>query len=70
MGIEARYSVSIIKVCDGCGERWESHQSFSHVAAVLAFGGPVEASTWEFHTSEQGVHLLCDLCAEHTKATA
>jgi len=70
LGIDARYTVTITKTCDGCGERWESHRSFTNAAAVLAFGGPIEASEWEFHMSAMGAHLLCDLCAAHQKAGA
>ena len=67
MGVEARYKVSIVKTCDGCGEHWESHQSFSTAGAVLAFGGPIEAAAWEIHITADGAQLLCEKCAEHCK---
>ncbi len=67
MGVDAKYKVSIVKTCDGCGERWESYQTFSTAGAVLAFGGPVEASQWEIHITADGAQLLCERCAEHCK---
>jgi hypothetical protein len=68
MGIEARYTASITKACDGCGERWEASSRFSSVAGVLAFGGPVEAADWEIHISPEGrANLLCGKCAEHVR---
>lgn len=66
MGIEAKYTASITKTCDGCGESWKSSQKFSSVASVLAFGGPVEAAEWEIHLTPEGyAQLLCGACAEH-----
>lgn len=65
MGIEAKFVVTITKRCDGCGVSYEATGKFSHVASVLAFGGPVEAAAWEIHTTPQGVHLLCELCVKH-----
>lgn len=71
MGVEARYKVSIVKTCDGCGEHWESHQSFSTAGAVLAFGGPVEAVAWEISLTPEGrAQLLCERCAEHSKGAS
>jgi len=66
MGIQAKYTASITKTCDGCGERWEATQKFSSVVGVLAFGGPVEAAGWEIHMrSDGGASLLCERCAAH-----
>lgn len=65
MGIEAKFVVTITKRCDGCGLSYEATSKFSHVASVLAFGGPVEAANWQVYTTSTGVHLLCDLCAAH-----
>lgn len=65
MGIEAKFTATIIKTCDGCGARYEATGKFSHVAAVLAFGGPIEAAGWQIHMTPQGAHLLCDLCVAH-----
>jgi hypothetical protein len=67
VGIETKYTAVITKTCDGCGARWEARQVFSHVASVLAFGGPVEAAAWEIHMTPEGAHLLCELCAVHKK---
>lgn len=68
MGIEARFVVTITKTCDGCGDRWSATQSFRHVGAVLAFGGPAEAAAWEICVAKDGsVQLLCDKCAAHQK---
>lgn len=69
MGIETKYTATITKVCDGCGELWESRQTFSHVASVLAFGGPVEAAEWEIHIGQDGrANLLCGRCAAHVRS--
>lgn len=66
MGIQAKYTASITKVCDGCGESWEAHAKFSSVAGVLSFGGPAEAAGWEIHVrADGGANLLCEKCAEH-----
>jgi hypothetical protein len=66
VGIEAKYTVTIVKSCDGCGERWEARQTFSSVNSVLSFGGPVEAAEWEIHIADDGrANLLCGKCAEH-----
>jgi hypothetical protein len=68
MGIESKYVATIIKTCDGCGERWEARQTFSSAAGVLAFGGPVEAAEWEIHIGQDGrVNLLCGRCAKHVR---
>lgn len=65
MGIEAKFVVTIVKKCDGCGVSYEATGRFSHVAAVLAFGGPVEAYDWQVRVTPDGAHLLCALCVEH-----
>ncbi len=64
MGIETWYTATIVKACDGCGARYEANGQFSNVAAVLAFGGPIEAAGWQIHGTPLGVHLLCDLCVK------
>ncbi len=68
MGIETRYVAIITKTCDGCGELWESRQTFSSIASVLAFGGPSEAADWEIHIGQDGrANLLCGRCAAHVR---
>lgn len=67
MGIETRYTATITKTCDGCGERWEAKQSFLSVASVLSFGGPIEAAGWQIRIAPSGkAHLLCEKCVEHS----
>lgn len=71
MGIETRYVATITKTCDGCGERWQAQQAFSTAAAVLAFGGPAEASGWQIRITEGGrAHLLCEKCVEHSNGNS
>ncbi len=66
MGIESKYVAIITKTCDGCGERWEARQTFSSVAGVLAFGGPIEAAAWEIRIGTDGrANLLCGQCVAH-----
>jgi len=68
VGTETKYVATIIKACDGCGERWEARQTFSSVASVLSFGGPVEAASWEIHIGADGrANLLCERCAAHVR---
>ncbi len=69
MGIEAKFTVTIAKTCDGCGARYEATSKFSSAAAALAFGGPVEAANWQIQMTPQGAHLLCELCVEHQGGT-
>lgn len=65
MGVEASYTATITKRCDGCGVSYVANCRFTSVSALLSFGGPVEAATWQVRTTEAGAHLLCDLCVEH-----
>lgn len=67
MGIEAKFTATITKRCDGCGLSYEATSKFSHVASVLAFGGPIEAANWQIHMTPDGAHLLCELCVAHKK---
>jgi hypothetical protein len=68
VGIQAKYVATITKTCNGCGEAWTASQAFSSVAGVLAFGGPVEAASWEIHIGKDScAKLLCEKCAAHTR---
>jgi hypothetical protein len=65
VGIEAKFTVDITKTCDGCGVSYEATGKFASAAAAVAFGGPIEAASWQVRTTPEGAHLLCDLCVEH-----
>ncbi len=65
MGIKTQITVIITKTCDGCGDECAATGRFSGMGSALAYGGPVEAADWKIHSSEDGVSLLCDRCAEH-----
>jgi hypothetical protein len=69
VGIEAKFTVTIAKACDGCGARYEATGKFTSAAAAIAFGGPVEAANWQVRTAHDGAHLLCELCVAHQGGT-